>query len=262
MANKFFWYELMTSDRAAAEGFYAKVVGWTLSPFGDPDDPYTIIEAAGRGIGGIMAIPEEAAAGGMKPCWIGYVHVTDIDAAVENVRAGGGKVYREPAMIPTVGRFAVVADPQGAMFNMLQPEGMDMPALPMATMGGVDWHELHSSDWAKGADFYAAQFGWSKTDAMEMGPLGTYQMFAMEPAAEGAACGTTCGGMYNDLDAATPFWLFYVHVDDIDAAIGRVTGNGGTILSGPDQVPGGVWVINARDPQGALFALVGHRAQA
>lgn len=259
MAKDFFWYELLTSDRPAAERFYSAVVGWTLQPFGSADDPYTIVEAGKRGVGGLMTIPPEAREHGLKPCWVGYIHVDDIDAAVDGVRAAGGAVHREPQMIPTVGRFAVAADPQGTMFNMLQPEGMDMPPVPMGTIGGIDWHELHSSDWEQGFDFYASQFGWSKTDALDMGAMGSYQMFAMEPAPEGATCGVTRGGMMNDAQAPQPYWLFYFHVDDIDAAIARVKDNGGTVLFGPQEVPGGVWIINALDPQGALFALAGSR---
>jgi len=260
MSSKFFWYELMTSDRAAAEAFYAKVVGWTLSPFGPPDDPYMIVEAGGRGVGGIMTIPPEAAAQGLKPGWVGYIHAADIDAAVEKVRAGGGKVHREPTPIPTVGRFAVCADPQGTMFNLLQPESSEeVPPVPMGTIGGVDWHELHSSDWKGGLDFYAAQFGWSATDAMDMGPMGTYQMFAMEPVSGPTECGVTVGGMMNDPQAPHPYWAFYFHVDDIDDAQARLTANGGSVLFGPQEVPGGAWIINALDPQGAMFSIAGPR---
>lgn len=261
MAKKFFWYELMTSDHAAAEVFYSKVVGWTLAPFPATGHPYTVIEAGGRGIGGLMPIPEEAAANGLKPCWVGYIHVNDIDAAVANVRTQGGSVHHGPETIPTVGRFAVCSDPQGAMFNMLQPDGEDMPPLPMGTIGRVDWHELHSSDWEKGLAFYKAAFDWSGTGTMDMGPMGSYQFFAMEPVAGETLCEATAGGMMTDPQAPCPYWTFYIHVDDVDAAIGRVKDNGGTILMGPEQVPGGVWVINALDPQGALFALVGNRRE-
>src|SRR3569833_102816 len=110
----FFWYELMTNDMAAAESFYRAVVGWQVSPFsGNPDKPYTVLEAGGRGIGGIMAIPEEAH--GMPPGWVGYIHVPDTDAACEAIKTAGGSVWRAPEDIPTVGRFAVVGAPQRAM---------------------------------------------------------------------------------------------------------------------------------------------------
>lgn len=260
MSSKFFWYELMTNDRAAAETFYKTVIGWTLSPFGDPSDPYMIVEAGGRGVGGLMTIPKEAGDNGMKPCWVGYIHTADIDAAVRKLRDGGGKIYREPEMIPTVGRFAVCADPQGTMFNLLQPEGEDMPPVPMGTIGAIDWHELHSSDWQGGLKFYAEQFDWSATDAMDMGPMGTYQMFAMESVSGPTECGVTVGGMMNDPQAPQPYWAFYFHVDDIDAAQQRITDNGGSVLFGTQEVPGGAWVINAMDPQGAMFSIAGPRA--
>ncbi len=254
--NQFFWYELMTSDHEAAQHFYTNVVGWTTKPFSADGHPYTELEAQGRGVGGIMPIPPEAAEHGTQPNWVGYVHVADIEASVAKIRSEGGTIHRAPDMIPNVGRFAVVADPQGAIFNILQPEGPEMPPLPVGANGVTDWHELHGNDWETALPFYQTLFGWSGTGNMDMGPLGKYQFFAMEPAAEGAECGITCGAMYNDPNAPHPYWLFYFHVEAIDAAIERITANGGKILQAAHEVPGGMWIVNAQDPQGATFALV------
>ena len=255
--NQFFWYELMTSDHEAAQAFYAKVVGWKLAQFPADGHPYTVLEVAGgRGIGGIMPIPPEAAAGGMQSHWVGYVHVADLDAAVDKLKGGGGTVHHILPPIPQVGWIAVCADPQGAMFNLLQPDGPDQAPLPMGSAGGTDWHELHASDQGKALAFYSGQFGWSGTGDMDMGPIGKYQFFAMAPAPEGAECGITCGAMYNDAQAPHPYWLFYFHVDAIDAAIERIKANGGQINEGPAEVLGGLWIVNATDPQGAMFALV------
>lgn len=256
--NRFFWYELMTSDHQAAQDFYSTVVGWKPTPFAADGHPYTVIEIdGGRGVGGIMPMPPGAVEQGMKPHWVGYVHVADIDAAVASLREAGGSVFHGPGPIPTIGRFAVVADPQGTSFNLLQPEGSgEMPALPRGTPGGVEWHELHGTDWKGSLHFYSSQFGWSGTGDMDMGALGKYQFFAMEPAAEGAECGMTVGAMYDDPEASRPYWLFYFHVEAIDAAIGRIEAHGGTVTQGPHEVPGGMWVVNALDPQGAMFALV------
>ena len=142
------------------------------------------------------------------------------------------------------------------MINLLQPDGGDAPPVPMATRGGTDWHELHSSDAAAALDFYAGLFGWSATGDMDMGPMGKYRFFAMEPASASGECGVTCGAMYNDPDARHPHWLFYFHVDGIDAAIERINARGGSVSHGPHEVPGGMWIVNAFDPQGAMFALV------
>ena len=119
--------------------------------------------------------------------------------------------------------------------------------------GGVGWHELMTSDWQKAFDFYGGQFGWMKSTAMDMGPMGTYQLFKPVDGAN------DIGGMMTLKDTPKPYWLFYFVVSDIDDAVKRVTSHKGTVMMGPMEVPGGAWVIQATDPQGAMFALVGMR---
>ena len=88
---------------------------------------------------------------------------------------------------------------------------------------------------------------------------GAMTLGSIEPAAEPvlAEGANDVGGMMTDTQSPKPYWLFYFVVDDIDAGLKRVTDNAGTLLMGPMEVPGGAWIIQARDPQGALFALVG-----
>ena len=119
MASKFIWYELMTSDLPAAEKFYKTVVGWNTEDFGGGDIPYKIVKAGETGVGGLMNVPEEAAKMGAKPAWMGYIHAADVDAKTDSIKKAGGKVHRAPEDIPGVGRFSVVADPQGATFMLL-----------------------------------------------------------------------------------------------------------------------------------------------
>jgi len=251
MTKGFFWYELMTSDAKAAETFYAKVVGWKAKLFeGHPDmPPYTVLSAGERGIGGIMAMPDEYRKGGGHPAWVGYVHVADTDAAADALKKAGGTVHRSPSDIPDVGRFAVVADPQGAIFNILHPNGPDQPPVPAGTLGHIGWHELYTSDWKKALDFYSAQFGWKKTREFDMGEMGIYALFNMG--------GEEAGGMMNKPpQMPSSAWQFYFNVEGIDAAAKRVTDSGGKVLMGPMEVPGGQWIAECQDPQGAHFALV------
>src|SRR5690606_29828871 len=143
MASGFFWYELMTTDVPAAENFYRKVVGWTAEPFGDAGTGYTVFSAGEQAVAGLMLLPEEAQAMGTPPCWMGYIHAGDTDAATASLQKAGGTVHREPSDIPEVGRFSVVADPQGAAFMLMTPNGPDQPPAPPATPGHVGWHELY-----------------------------------------------------------------------------------------------------------------------
>jgi uncharacterized protein len=248
--GKFVWYQLMTSDTLAAESFYTRVVGWSANDGGMPGGGYTIFSAGSNMIGGLMAITDEACAMGVKPCWSGYVGVDDVDAYAERVKAAGGAVHRPGADIPGVGRFAVVADPHGALFILFK--GNDQPdQTPPApgTPGTVGWHELYAGDGASAFAFYAGLFGWTKGDALDMGPMGIYQLFATG--------GEPVGGMMTKMpEMPVPFWLYYFNVDAIDAALERVTQNGGKALMGPHQVPGGQWILQCMDPQGAMFALV------
>ncbi|MBN9039505.1 MAG: VOC family protein [Rhizobiales bacterium] len=246
-AKSFFWYELMTPDMKGAEAFYTAVVGWTPQAF-DPGGgmPYTVLNAGERGIGGIMPMPQAD----LPPAWVGYVYTPDIDAACESLKKAGGKVHRPPTEIPTVGRFAVVGDPQGAMFMFLAPQGPDQPPIDRAARGQVGWHELYTSDWRAALDFYSGQFGWTKEDEFDMGEMGIYALFGFEK-------GRQAGGMMDKPDQIpVPVWQFYFNVEGIDAAAGRVTGNGGKVLMGPMEVPGGSWVVQCQDPQGAHFALL------
>ncbi|MCW3474539.1 VOC family protein [Limobrevibacterium gyesilva] len=251
-SGRFVWYELMTTDTKAAQAFYGSVVGWGTQP--SPGDmPYTLFTAGEVPVGGLMAQPEQARQSGAPPAWIAYVAVADVDQAADQVKRLGGNIYVPPTDIPDIGRFSVVTDPQAAAFNLFAPSrpGPNEPLAP-GTPGHVGWHELHAADWQKAFDFYAEMFGWQKAEPMDMGPMGTYQLFS--------AGEHPIGGMFNKPPAEPrPYWLYYFNVADIDAAAGRVTAGGGKILNGPQEVPGGAWIIQGMDPQGAMFALVGKR---
>ncbi len=252
--GRFVWYELMTTDTEAAKTFYGKVVGWGAQSAPAPNTAYTLFTAGAMPVGGLMAQPEESRKMGAPPSWLGYVAVDDVDATAERVRQLGGKVYVAPTDIPTVGRFAVTADPQGAAFALFKPgsPGPDQPPDP-SLPGHTGWHELLAADWEKAFGFYSALFGWRKGEAVDIGAMGTYQLFS--------AGGPPIGGMFTKPPAIpAPYWLYYFNVGDIDAAAGRVTAGGGKILNGPMQVPGGDWIIQGQDPQGAMFALVGKKA--
>ena len=249
MTQPFFWYELMTSDTDAATAFYADVVGWKPQAF-DDTGAYTVLNVGGHGIGGIMALPADAP--GLPPCWVGYIHSADVDADAEKVRLAGGAIHKPPADIPMVGRFAVLADPGGAMFLMLQPASSgEMPPLANEITGNVGWRELYAADGQQAVDFYGGLFGWQQVDAMDMGPMGQYRLCAMDDS------GLAIGAMMNKPEQVPrPAWAFYFNVPAIDAAVEKVTAGGGQVIMGPHQVPGGSWIINALDPQGAHFALV------
>jgi hypothetical protein len=251
--GRFVWYELMTSDSKAAEAFYTHVVGWGARDAGMAQ-PYTLFtlgaSADARDQAGLMDIPPEAKSAGAKPSWTGYVLVDDVDGDARRITEAGGRTCVPGTDIPGIGRFAVVNDPQGAAFALFKPASGDPPAEPpaMGTPGTVGWHELHAEDLDSAVNFYTTTFGWALDEPMDMGPAGKYQIFRT-----GA---DQAGGIVRKMaQEPAPYWNYYFNVEEIESAIARVRERGGQVLNGPMQVPGGTWIANCLDPQGALFSL-------
>ena len=252
--GRFAWYELMTTDVEAAKAFYTKVMGWGAWDASMPGRAYTLFTAGKASAGGVMELPEDARKMGGKPGWVGYVWVNDVDAAADRIRRLGGVVHVPPTDVPDISRFSVFADPQTArlaLFKWLKP-GQEQPAEPGAP-GRVGWHELLAADWEKALAFYSELFGWQKAQP-DIGEMGTYQLFS--------AGGQPIGGMVTKPPTMpASFWLYYFNISDIDAAAQRVKAGGGQILDGPLEVPGGSWIVQCTDPQGAIFALEGKRGR-
>ena len=189
--GRWIWYELITPDMAGAKRFYGDLVGWSAQdmPPMPGAEPYSILNADGNGVAGMMNLGEPMKAEGMPPNWTGYICVDDCDAAAAKAKALGGSVRREPLDIPGIGRFAIVADPAGAIFAIMKPIPMKKPD-----------------------------------------------------------------------DAPMACWNFYFRAGDIDAAADRAKAGGAQILLEPMEVPGGDWVFQGVDPQGAVFSVLGAKA--
>ena len=248
--GRFVWHELMTTDIKSAEGFYTKVVGWTTKVW--PQNPsYTMFMTGGRPMAGLMALPEEARAMGAPPHWLTYIGTSDVDQTVRQATELGGRVLKAAMDLPTVGRFAVIQDPQGAVFAAFAPSqgpmGDGKPGL-----GDFSWHELVTTDWQTAFGFYQKVFGWEKTESMDMGAMGTYQMYGWNSPAK-----KTLGGMFNKPKEmpAPPHWMPYAVVADSRRAAEIVKSAGGRIVNGPMEVPGGDWIAQGMDLQGAFFAV-------
>ena len=203
--GRFVWYELMTTDAAAATEFYSSVLGWTARDAGMSDKPYTILSAGETMVGGLLDLPQSARDAGARPGWIGYIAVEDVDAYAARVQHAGGTIHRAPEDIPGVGRFAVAGDPQKAAFVLFSPSGTGQaPPDTGRAPGHVGWHELQAADWQTAFAFYADLFGWTKDEAIDMGPKSEHYRNCSRVA------GTQAGGADDETDAQSrPFWLYY-----------------------------------------------------
>jgi uncharacterized protein len=251
--SSFGWYELMTTDTEAAATFYKSVVGWTVTPVGSAEMPYSTfnVDVDGKSIGmaGLMDLPKEA---GPMPAWIGYIHVPDVDAKAQEVVAEGGQLHNGPIDVPGMLRFAVVVDAQGAPFVLFTSDPRmptDMPKPAVGAVGTFGWRELMAVDGASACEWYSKLFGWTKGREHDMGPMGVYQLFDVN--------GVETGGMMTKPpQVPAAFWSYYIQVASVTAAVEVIKAGGGTVMMGPHEVPGGSWIVQGQDPQGGMFALV------
>jgi hypothetical protein len=248
------WYELMTTDMKAAEKFYQAVVGWTPAPFEGSPEPYTLLKrSADIPVAGIMAKPADVKA---PPFWAMYVGVPRLEDAAAHVKRLGGSEGSPVIEVPSIGRMQMMNDPQGASFYIYEPASSEQLPEGPAEVGEGSWHELMTTDAPAALKFYVEIFGWQPSEALDMGPMGKYHMFNRPHG--------MIGGIMNkppEMANVPPNWQIYFRVPDIDAAVERIKANGGQVLNGPMEVPGGDRIVNAMDPQGAAFSLHARKAQ-
>ncbi|MCB1671602.1 MAG: VOC family protein [Gammaproteobacteria bacterium] len=261
--GEFIWYELLTNNSDAALEFYSAILGWRSTDSGQPGMDYRILHAKeddqgeGYDVGGLMQLTEEMRNNGARPVWLGYIAVDDVDVCVAGIVAAGGKVQMPATDIPQVGRLAMVTDPQGTPFYIMRgnSSGSSMAfASDRPRVGHCAWNELVTPDPEAAKAFYFRQFGWTKDGEMDMGAMGAYE-FIRHNGLIGAI-------MPKPEEMPMPMWHYYFRCADIDTAFQAISEHGGQVLHGPDEIPGGDFIVKGLDPQGALFSLIGTRTHA
>jgi len=245
------WYELLTTDPTGAIAFYADVVGWTTRRWDTGD--YTMWVGAHGPLGGVTQLPEAARQIGAPSYWQANIQVADLDASLALVQELGGKVHHQED-VPTIGRLAVIADPQGAVIALYQPE-QEMAPHDLTTDGEISWHELYTSDHEAAFGFYQAIAGWERLGSFDMGPMGTYLLWGLGGQQLGGMMTTPAGMKTPDGHDVPPSWMYYVTCADLDGGLERAKARGAKVLNGPMEVPGGGRIVQLLDPQGAAFAL-------
>lgn len=262
MAGSPIWYELMTPDPGAVAQFYRATIGWDIPGDGMTMPNGTEYRMIGRedggNAGGALTLTPQMAEGGARPGWMVYFNVDDVDASVAKAQAIGANVHMAPVTMDGVGRMAMLSDPQGAPFYLLDPT--PPPDNPDAQSDVFDpdkaghcrWNELSTTDGPGALEFYTTLFGWSKGMAMPMGPAGDYQFIEN---------GDVTLGAINPVQGSNPFWLPIFGVADIEAARLAVEANGGAITTDLQEIPGGEFALNVNDPAGAPLGFVGPKGK-
>lgn len=239
------WYDLMSTDPASTDAFYAEVFGWAFEAESTTPNGYRMVSQDGERFGGVL--PWDAV---MSPSsWMGYVQVSELDELVDLARDLGGAVHVDITETPDAGRFAVLADPTGAPFYLfdVRPEHRVSRSLYNRGDGFPIWNELITTDTGVTASFYERLAGW--------------QMFPISPGDHpylvAKASGVAAAGIFQPATApAHSMWIVSFQTSDTDATITRVVQAGGRVLHPANTVPGVGRTAWVADPTGAVFGLM------
>lgn len=248
-AGNFVWFELSTTDQAAAKQFYSALFGWEPQdmPMG-PDMLYTMFRLNGRDVAGGYTMKPEDRQMGIPPNWLLYIAVDNADEAAAKALEHGGSAMSPAIDIPNVGRMVVLQDPTGAVFAVFEPgnhKGVGIFGEP----GAFCWADLQTPDREHAERFYPALFGWQLLPGQDKDPGGYLHI------KNGAQY---IGGLpepRNLPPSILPHWLPYIQCTDCAAQTAKAKELGGSILVPATTVEGQLSYSVVADPQGAVFAL-------
>jgi uncharacterized protein len=244
--GKFVWHDLTTEDPAASKKFYAALLGWEYSETTVLGRPYSVARLGKTPVAGIH--PPNPDRGKTASHWLSYMSVPDVEATVTKAKAAGGDVLAGPLDVGTVGRAAVLKDPQGAPFGLVRLSAGDPPDPPKPVEGAFFWNEYLTHDLAPTLAFYNGLFPYEMTTSKSEENAAYVVLKSDRPRA----------GVFRLPDSQSQVpqsWLPYVLVSDPAGLAARVPGLGGRVLlePSPQHRKGSLAVV--ADPAGAVVAL-------
>jgi len=148
-AGDFVWFELLTNDVDASVAHYTEVLGWKPRTMDMGDFEYKMLGRNDKGHCGVVK-PQQR---DVPSHWSAYIAVENVDATAAKVEKAGGKVLVPPTDLPSVGRFALIADPEGATLNIFAANDRENAST------GFHWTELWCHEPKKTLAFYEAVLG-------------------------------------------------------------------------------------------------------
>lgn len=248
--GEFNWVDLPAHDFEKQSAFYEALLGWshTDMPFGE-GMVYRMFKSDGHNVGGVSQLSADMIAHGQPSAWNTYVATDDVDATVAMATELGGTVAMPPMDVPGSGRLAAIQDPTGAYISFWKPMSSD-ETIEYLQPGMLSWNELGTRDPQKAIDFYTKLLGWD-VRPLEAGTT-PYWVVNVDGKGEGGIM-----PMPDTVPAEVPaYWLVYFGTDDLAASVAKAVQLGGSVVSGPMEVPDMVAFAVLADPAGATFALM------
>ena len=243
------WVDIGTPDTGRAAAFYTGLFGWEAVSAGPEAGGYGFFKQDGKTVAGYGPLMAE----GARTAWMIYFQTAEADVTAKSVQQAGGTVSSAPMDVMAAGRMAQFSDPAGAPFAVWQPggtKGLDAVSDP----GTFCWAELHTADPGAARSFYESVFGWH-TEDMPMGDM-TYTVIST------SRPDSSFGGIVPLMGEPASHWQAYFEVPDCNATVAKAADLGGSVVSGPDDIPGVGRFAALTDPFGAAFSVITSAAPA
>jgi hypothetical protein len=245
LTGKFVWGDLFTSDVELSRTFYEQLFGWQWELISKPPRTYGMFYADGIAVAGIVhRAPITGTAGYGR--WVHYVSVEDVSAAQQLTQRRGGRVLLTRQQILDRGEFAVVADPDDAIFGLMRSSSGD-PGDYRAAVGEWLWFQLFTRDPVSAARFYKSLAGYSASERED-----SHDIVDLVLASTGYARASI--GALSDESKASPTWVGFIRVADVSAITARVRELGGEVLYESTVQVSDLAII--ADPNGATLGLL------
>lgn len=241
----FCWHEVNTRDPAGTVRFYGELLGAATATMPMPHGDYTMLSVDGHTVLGVMPL-EGLAPEHVPTHWLGYVSVTDVDAATAHAQRLGATVLVPPMTIP-IGRWSLIEHAAGGLAALFQSEAGKTDGTNSFGPGAVGWNQLVTPDVTGAVAFWGELLGWEATLPPDGAASGARRMQAHGR--------LVAGIMPSAKPDDHPAWLAFVAVEHLPDALRRAVALGATPQGEPVQVAGLGTAAVLADPQGALFAL-------
>ena len=234
------WIDLVTNDAKVSKKFFSNLLGWSFNNH----DAYDMALSGTKPISGIIE-DKELLKGSKTSYWVVSASVSDAVSTSKRIKSNGGKILSEPAEIPGRGIVALVEDPQGAFFSIMNNSSGD-PKASTPRNGEWMWAELWTSDPKKAVDFYTEVLACS-AKPIEDGDDQKYFVLKGEKYEFG---GITEIPVKNE----PPIWIPVLRVNDAVAVAKKASQLGGSVLISPATISGNKVALIAT-PSGAPFLI-------
>lgn len=241
------WADLWTSDVEGSRKFYSELFGWEALEASPEFGGYFMFARQGAPVAGGMGDMGDVPA---DNTWKIYLATDDIGKTLQSAEAAGAQVVQPAMEVADLGVQATLIDPTGVPIGVWEPHAFAGFSV-LEEPGAPSWFEMMTSSFATAVDFYRSTF---RLDSNVMGDSDEFRYSTLVPTDQTAEVAGIMDASAFLPEGSPGQWSVYWDVEDVAAAVAKVTALGGSVVDEAQNTPYGQ-LATVADPTGAIFKL-------